>query len=158
MSCVRSHTPAVVNGERTRSDASTHRFESRAQCLVDEYNGFAIGDAKVNGKLTLGENTADNAGLRLGLAAYMATAAASPAGADGPRDGFTPEQRLFIGYAQIWCENARPEAVRLRVQTNPHSPGRFRTNGAVSNVPDFAKAFSCRADAPMVRQNACRVW
>ncbi|HET9834644.1 MAG TPA: M13-type metalloendopeptidase, partial [Vicinamibacterales bacterium] len=72
--------------------------------------------------------------------------------------GFTPEQRLFIGYAQIWCENARPEATRLRVQTNPHSPGRFRTNGAVSNVPEFAKAFSCKADAPMVRANACRVW
>jgi putative endopeptidase len=130
-------------------------FESRAQCLVDEYNGFAIDDAKVNGKLTLGENTADNGGLRLALAAYMATAATVP---DRARDGFTPEQRLFIGYAQIWCENARPEAVRLRVQTNPHSPGRFRTNGAVSNVPEFAKAFSCKADAPMVRANACRVW
>jgi endothelin-converting enzyme/putative endopeptidase len=130
-------------------------FESRAQCLVDEYNGFAIGDAKVNGKLTLGENTADNGGLRLALAAYMATSATQP---DRARDGFTPEQRLFIGYAQIWCENARPEAVRLRVQTNPHSPGRFRTNGAVSNVPEFAKAFSCKPDAPMLRQNACRVW
>ena len=62
------------------------------------------------------------------------------------------------GYAQIWCENSRPEALRLRVQTNPHSPGRFRTNGAVSNMPEFAKAFSCKADAPMVRQNQCRVW
>jgi len=131
-------------------------FESRAQCLVDEYNGFtAVDDVKVNGKLTLGENTADNGGLRLALAAYMATAATQP---DRARDGFTPEQRLFIGFGQIWCENARPEAVRLRVQTNPHSPGRYRTNGAVSNMPEFAKAFSCKPDAPMVRQNACRVW
>ncbi len=131
-------------------------FESRAQCLVDEYSGFAaVDDVHVNGKLTLGENTADNGGLRLALAAYMATAATRP---DRTLDGFTSEQRLFIGYAQIWCENARPEAIRLRVQTNPHSPGRFRTNGAVSNVPEFAKAFSCKADAPMVRQNACRVW
>jgi putative endopeptidase len=130
-------------------------FESRAQCLVDEYDAFKIDDAKVNGKLTLGENTADNGGLRLALAAYLATAATQP---DRVRDGFTPEQRFFIGYAQVWCENARPEAVRLRVQTNPHSPGRFRTNGAVSNVPEFAKAFSCKADAPMVRANACRVW
>ena len=120
-------------------------FESRAQCLVDEYNGFAIGDAKVNGKLTLGENTADNGGLRLALAAYLATAATSPAGPDRVRDGFTPEQRLFIGFAQIWCENARPEAVRLRVQTNPHSPGRFRTNGAVSNMPEFAEGVLVQA-------------
>ena len=131
-------------------------FESRTQCLVDEYNGFtAIDDLKMNGKLTLGENTADNGGLRLALAAYMATAATQP---DKTLDGFTPEQRLFIGFAQIWCDNARPEALRLQVQTNPHSPGRFRTNGAVSNVPEFAKAFSCKADAPMVRANACRVW
>ena len=131
-------------------------FDSRAQCLVDEYNGFtAVDDVKLNGKLTLGENTADNGGLRLALAAYMATAATQPG---RTLDGFTPEQRLFIGYAQIWCENARPEAVRLRVQTNPHSPGRFRANGAVSNVPEFARAFSCKPDAPMVRANACRVW
>jgi len=134
-------------------------FESRTQCLVDEYDGFtAVDDLHVNGKLTLGENTADNGGLRLALAAYLATEATSSPGPDRSKDGFTPEQRLFIGYSQIWCENARPEAVRLRVQTNPHSPGRFRTNGAVSNMPEFAKAFSCKADAPMVRQNACRVW
>jgi endothelin-converting enzyme/putative endopeptidase len=138
----------------TAQDAKN--FDNRAQCLVDEYNGFtAVDDVHVNGKLTLGENTADNGGLRLALAAYLATAAAQP---DRTIDGFTPEQRLFIGYAQIWCENSRPEATRLRVQTNPHSPGRFRTNGAVSNVPEFAKAFSCKADAPMVRANACRVW
>jgi endothelin-converting enzyme/putative endopeptidase len=130
-------------------------FESRAQCFVDEYDGFKIDDAKVNGKLTLGENTADNGGVRLALAAYLATAAARP---NQTLDGFTPEQRFFIGYAQVWCENARPEAVRLRVQTNPHSPGRFRTNGVLSNTPEFAKAFSCKPDAPMVRANACRVW
>jgi putative endopeptidase len=138
----------------TAQDAKN--FENRTQCLVDEYNGFvAVDDVHVNGKLTLGENTADNGGLRLALAAYLATAATQP---DRTIDGFTPEQRLLIGYAQIWCENSRPEATRLRVQTNPHSPGRFRTNGAVSNVPEFAKAFSCKADAPMVRANACRVW
>jgi endothelin-converting enzyme/putative endopeptidase len=131
-------------------------FEERAACLVDEYSNFtAVDDVKVNGKLTLGENTADNGGLRLALMAYMATAAAEPARSV---DGFTPEQRLFIGFAQIWCENARPEATRLRVQTNPHSPGRFRTNGVVSNMPEFRKAFACKADAPMVRANACRVW
>jgi len=149
------HYDAKGNLKEWWKPEDAKRFEERAQCLVDEYDGFAIGDAKVNGKLTLGENTADNGGLRLALAAYLATAATQP---DRTKDGFTPEQRLFIGYSQIWCENARPEAVRLRVQTNPHSPGRFRTNGAVSNMPEFARAFSCKADAPMVRQNACRVW
>jgi putative endopeptidase len=140
-------------------------FDDRTACLVDEYNSFtAVDDVKVNGKLTLGENTADNGGLRLALMAYLATSATSSTGAtsqpppDRSVDGFMPEQRLFIGFAQIWCENSRPEAIRLRVQTNPHSPGRFRTNGAVSNMPEFAQAFSCKADAPMVRANACRVW
>jgi putative endopeptidase len=132
------------------------RFDERAACLVDEYSTFtAVDDVKVNGKLTLGENTADNGGLRLALMAFMAMAATQPA---KTIDGFTPEQRLFIGFAQIWCESARPEATRLQVQTNPHSPGRFRTNGAVSNMPEFQKAFSCKVDAPMVRANACRVW
>ena len=132
------------------------KFDERAACLVDEYNNFtAVDEVKVNGKLTLGENTADNGGLRLALMAYLATAATEPA---RTVDGFTPEQRLFIGFAQVWCENSRPEATRLRVQTNPHSPGRFRTNGAVSNMPEFRQAFSCKADAPMVRANACRVW
>ena len=149
------HYDAKGNLKEWWKPEDAKRFEERAQCLVDEYNGFEIADAKVNGKLTLGENTADNGGLRLALAAYMATAATQQ---DRTRDGFTPEQRLFIGFAQIWCENARPEAQRLRVQTNPHSPGKFRANGAVSNMPEFAKAFSCKADAPMVRQNACRVW
>jgi putative endopeptidase len=132
------------------------RFDEHAACLVDEYSRFtAVDDVKVNGKLTLGENTADNGGLRLALMAFMATAATQPA---RTIDGFTPEQRLFIGFAQIWCESARPEATRLQVQTNPHSPGRFRTNGVVSNMPEFQKAFSCKVDAPMVRANACRVW
>ena len=150
------HYDAKGNLKEWWKPEDAKNFESRAQCLVDEYSGFtAVDDVKVNGKLTLGENTADNGGLRLALMAYMATAATQP---DRVADGFTPEQRLFIGFGQIWCENARPEAVRLRVQTNPHSPGRFRTNGAVSNMPEFAKAFSCKADAPMVRANACRVW
>ena len=109
----------------------------------------------MNGKLTLGENTADNGGLRLALMAYMATLAAEP-----PKtlDGFTPEQRVFLGWGQGWCDNRRPEALRLMAQTNPHSPPRYRVNGVVSNMPEFQKAFSCRADAPMVREAQCRVW
>jgi len=137
----------------TAQDAKA--FTDRAQCLVDEYGGFtAIDDVKVNGKLTLGENTADNGGLRLALMAYMAGVVA-PA---KTLDGFTPEQRFFLGWGQIWCATRRPEAMRMMAQTNPHSPEKYRVNGVVSNMPEFQRAFSCKADTPMVRQTQCRVW
>ncbi len=138
----------------TRSDAAA--YEQRASCIADQYSDYVVaGDTHLNGKLTLGENTADNGGVRLALMAYLAGpgAAAPPA-----LDGFTPEQRFFISYGQIWCENRRPELERLRAATDPHSSARFRVNGVVSNMPEFQKAFACKADAPMVRQNACRVW
>ena len=136
--------------------ADAKAFTERAQCFVDEYSQFtAIDDVKLNGKLTLGENTADNGGLRISLMAYLATLVAEPS---KPIDGFTPEQRVFLGWGQVWCENRRPEALRLLAQTNPHSPGRYRVNGVVSNMPEFQKAFSCKPDAPMVRQTQCRVW
>ena len=136
--------------------ADAKAFEERAQCFVDEYASFtAIDDVKLNGKLTLGENTADNGGLRVSLMAYLARLAVEPA---TDVDGFTPEQRLFLGWGQVWCENVRPERARMLAQTNPHSPGRIRVNGVLSNMPEFQKAFSCRAGAPMVRQTQCRVW
>ena len=131
-------------------------FNERAQCIVDEYSNMtAVDDLKLNGKLTEGENVADNGGVRLALMAYLASSAAS-----SPKtlDGFTPEQRFFLGFGQIWCESARPEVKRMLAQVDPHSPGQARINGVVSNMPEFAKAFSCKADAPMVRKNQCRVW
>jgi putative endopeptidase len=138
----------------TPADAKS--FEDRAQCLVDEYSGFtAVDDVKLNGKLTLGENTADNGGLRISLMAYLARIATEPA---ATLDGFTPEQRVFLGWGQVWCENMRPERARMLAQTNPHSPSRYRVNGVLSNMPEFQKAFSCKPGAPMVRQNQCRVW
>ena len=110
---------------------------------------------KLNGKLTLGENTADNGGVRIAHMALMDTLA----GAAAPlRDGFTPEQRLFLAWGQIWCQNETEESARLRAQTDPHAPGRYRVNGVVSNMPEFQKAFACPAGTPMVRENACRVW
>jgi endothelin-converting enzyme/putative endopeptidase len=143
-----------LNDWWTPADAKA--FEQRASCFVDEYAAFtAIDDVKLNGKLTLGENTADNGGVRIALMAYLASNAAKAATA---MDGFTPEQRFFIGYAQLWCENRRPEFERLQAQTNPHSPGRYRVNGVITNMPEFQKAFSCPAGAAMVRQPACRVW
>jgi putative endopeptidase len=131
-------------------------FEERAQCLVNEYSGFtAVDDLKENGKLTLGENTADNGGVRL---AYMALLD-DIAGKTIPQiDGFTPEQRLFLGFGQVWCENVTDEAARLSALTNPHSPGKDRVNGVVQNMPEFQKAFACRMGQPMVRRPACRVW
>jgi endothelin-converting enzyme/putative endopeptidase len=138
----------------TAADAKA--FEERAQCFVDQYSSLtAVDDVKLNGKLTLGENTADNGGLRLSLIAYLARAAGQPPAAI---DGYTPEQRLFLGWGQVWCENMRPELARMLAQTNPHSPGRERVNGVVANMPEFQKAFSCKAGAPMVRQTQCRVW
>src|SRR5471032_579922 len=138
----------------TPADAKS--FEDRAQCLVDEYSGFtAIDDVKLNGKLTLGENAADNGGLRIALMAYLTSLGS---GSRATLDGFTSEQRFFIGYGQSWCENTRPERERMLAQTNPHAPARYRVNGVLSNMPEFQKAFSCKAGAPMVRQNACRVW
>ena len=138
----------------TAADAKS--FEERAQCFVDEYSGFtAIDDVKLNGKLTLGENTADNGGLRISLMAYLTRTAGQP---PQTLDGFTPEQRVFLGWGQVWCENVRPERARMLAQINPHSPGHDRVNGVVSNMPEFQKAFQCKADAPMVRKTQCRVW
>jgi putative endopeptidase len=87
--------------------------------------------------------------------AYLTRTAGQPAAV---LDGFTPEQRVFMGWGQVWCENVRPERARMLAQINPHSPGHDRVNGVVSNMPEFQKAFACKADAPMVRKNQCRVW
>ena len=138
------------------TEQDSKAFDARTQCVVDQYAGYtAIDDVKLNGKLTLGENTADNGGLRIALMGYLLSSAAKDARV---LDGFTPEQRVFLGWGQVWCESRRPEYERLQAQTNPHSPGRYRVNGTVSNMPEFQKAFSCKPGAPMVRANSCRVW
>jgi len=138
------------------TDADAAEFEKRAACLADEYSAFvAVGDVKHNGRLTLGENTADNGGLRI---AYMALEDALAGASPPAADRFTPEQRFFIANAQAWCSNYTDEAARLRAQTNEHSLAKYRVNGVVSNMPEFQKAFSCPAASPMVRQDACRVW
>jgi predicted metalloendopeptidase len=133
-------------------------FDQRAQCIVDEYSSFvAVDDVHVNGKLTLGENTADNGGVRI---AHMALLNTEKAEGKTPEkiDGFTPEQRLFLGWGQIWCENRTDQITRLLVATDPHSPGVFRINGVVRNMPEFQKAWGCKPGQPMAPVNACRVW
>jgi len=135
-------------------------FEKRASCVSDEYSTFvAVDDLKVNGKLTLGENTADNGGARIALAALEHMIADDKTGKEGRKiDGYTPEQRFFLGFARVWCEKRRPEVARVRVLTDPHSPGKYRVDGVVQNMPEFQKAWGCKAGQPMVAENACHVW
>ena len=109
----------------------------------------------LNGKLTLGENAADNGGIRLAYMALMDSLANQTA---GQQDGFTPQQQFFMGYGQIWCENTTEQSVRMQAATNPHSPGEFRANGVVQNMLEFQEAFSCKVGDPMISANPCRVW
>jgi putative endopeptidase len=142
----------------TADDAK--RFEQRTDCLVNEYNGFvAVDDLHVNGKLTLGENTADNGGLRLAWMALLADAASRHESLESKTaNGYTLKQELFLGWAQNWCSTDRPEMLRLAAQTDVHSPDRIRANGVVVNMPEFRQAFGCKAGQPMAPATMCRVW
>jgi putative endopeptidase len=134
-------------------------FEARTDCLVNEYGGFtAVDDVKINGKLTLGENTADNGGLVLAYMAYLERAKKEGVDLQTKKDGYTSPQRFYIAFAQNWCENSRPESVRAQVLSDPHSPDHFRANGAIVNQPGFAEAFGCKKGSPMVPVDSCRVW
>lgn len=132
------------------------QFEERTGCIKDQYANFvAVDDLKLNGKLTLGENTADNGGLRI---AYMALLNRFAGKEPAPIDGLSAEQRFFLGWANVWCSNQTDALTRMLVTIDPHSPSKNRVNGALSNMPEFREAYHCPANAPMVNQNACRVW
>ena len=138
-------------------------FEQRATCMADQYSRYtAVDDVKLNGRLTLGENVADNGGVRISYMALQDTLAGKsgkPGAAEAARiGGFTPEQRFFLGWGQVWCENDTPEFTRLMALTNPHSLSRYRVDGVVSNSPEFQQAFQCKAGAPMAPASRCRVW
>lgn len=131
-------------------------FVKRAECFVNEYSKFTVDNGvHLNGNLTLGENTADNGGLRLAFMALMDMLAGKTV---SPINGFTPEQRFFLGWGQIWCQNQTEEQARLGATIDPHSPGKYRVNGVVQNMPQFKSAFGCTVGQPMVSPNACRVW
>ena len=135
------------------------KFEEKADCEVKEYSNFvAIDDVNVNGKLTLGENTADNGGLRLAYIAFLADAKRKNIDLTQKQDGYTPVQQFFLGYGQNWCGATRPEQLRVQVQTDPHSPRQFRLDGAIQNMPEFGQAFGCKVGQPMMPKNYCRVW
>ena len=140
----------------TTEDAKN--FETRAGCVVKEYDHFSpVDGVNLNGKLTLGENAADNGGIRLAYMALMRDLADKTV-LDAKVDGFTPEQQFFLGYAQMYCSNATDAMSRRLAATDPHSPGQFRVIGVVQNMQEFQKAFSCKVGDPMVSSSACRVW
>lgn len=133
------------------------KFEQRAACVVDQFNGYEVQPGLfINGKLTLGENIGDFAGLTVAYDAYMRSLQGKKK--LGKIDGFTPEQRFFLGWAQVWAGKYTPEAERTQVKGNPHSLPRWRVNGPLSNMPQFASAFGCKTGQTMVRTNACSIW
>jgi putative endopeptidase len=145
------------NVREWQTPADRKAFTERTDCEVKEYGNFeAVPGVKLNGQLTLGENTADNGGLRLAYIALMDTLAKQAPGPE--RDGYTPPQRFFVAFGQSNCENVREQAARNSVLVDTHSPGRWRVNGAVQNFDEFGKAFSCKKGAPMYPENSCRVW
>ena len=134
------------------------KFDARTKCVSDQYATYVIvDDIHINSKLTMGEDVADLGGEIL---AYIAWQGATKNKNLQPKDGLTPEQRFFIGFAQWDCSNMRPEDMRVRAITDAHSPSRYRINGVVVNMPEFGKAFSCKADSPMVASpdKICKVW
>lgn len=140
------------------------KFKERTECVASEYDGFNVAPGQnLNGHLTLGENTADNGGTRIAFMALQDTiakqgAAALPGYVDGKRDGYTPEQRFFIGFGQVWCQNQTEQSARVLAKTDPHSSGEWRVKGTVQNFDEFGKAFGCKVGQPMMPTNTCRVW
>jgi putative endopeptidase len=135
------------------------RFVKLSDCFVNQYGGYSpVPGAEINGRLTLGENTADNGGLRLAYLALLDDLAAKSIPLSQTQDGYTQPKQFFLGFAQVWCENQRPEDARLQVQTDPHSAPRFRVDGSLSNMPEFSRAFSCKANDKMFAAKTCRVW
>ncbi len=133
------------------------KFEERASCVVKQWDNYEVQPGlNMVGKLALGENIGDFAGLTIAYDAYQRSLAGKPRPAN--IDGFTPEQRFFLGWAQVWQGKYTPEAERQQVQTGPHSLPKWRVNGPLSNMPQFAKAFGCKGGQPMVRENACAIW
>jgi putative endopeptidase len=139
------------------------KFKERTGCIADEYSKFNVTpDQKLDGRLTLGENSADNGGIRIAFRALQETMAKQgitnldTAAPDA--SGYTPAQRFFLSFGQVWCENMRPEAARRQAKTDPHSTGEWRTNGTVQNFDEFGKAFGCKVGQPMMPETSCRVW
>ncbi|MEO7658144.1 MAG: M13 family metallopeptidase, partial [Pyrinomonadaceae bacterium] len=139
------------------TDEDRTKFEERADCVVQQFNGYEVQPGLfINGKLTLGENIGDFAGLTVSYYAFKKSLEGNPRPAD--IDGFTPEQRFFLGWAQVWAGKYTPEAERQQVAGNSHSLPQWRVNGPLSNMPEFAQAFGCKTGAKMIREKVCEIW
>lgn len=133
------------------------KFIERATCVEQQFSGYEVEKGvAVNGKLVLGESIADLGGLTISFAALQRAMAGKPRPAE--IDGFSPEQRFFLGWAQVWRTNMRPEFARYMVQVDPHPPAKFRVNGPLSNMPEFTKAFGCKSGESMIRASQCQIW
>ncbi|MDT5295520.1 MAG: putative endopeptidase [Acidobacteriota bacterium] len=141
------------------SPADLKNFEGRSECIVNQFSSFEVEPGlNMTGKLVSGESIADLGGLTVAYTAFQKSLQGKPRPAD--IDGFTPEQRFFLGWAQVWAEKYTPEAARLQAQSDPHPLSRFRVNGPLSNMPEFAAAFQCKAGDAMVRpdKDRCQIW
>ncbi len=139
------------------TDADKKHFDAKANCITEQFNGYEVEKGlNMNGKLTLGENLADLGGMAIAYDAFKKSMEGKPRPAN--IDGMTPEQRFFLGWAQAWAENDRPEYARSLVVSDPHSLAQFRVNGPLSNMPEFAEAWGCKQGSKMVRDARCKVW
>lgn len=135
------------------------RFETQTACIEKQYSSFdALQDTKLNGALTLGENIADAGGIKLAFSAYRSRVKSEAALDRGTVEGFSSDQQFFVAAAQSWCAKYRPEYAAMLVQVDPHSPPKFRINGTLSNMPEFAAAFSCTDTSNMTHNPQCSVW
>ena len=129
----------------------SREFDERAECMVKQYDAIeAVPGVHLNGKLTLGENLADLGGLWLAWLAWLDKAEAAHVDMSAKTDGYTPDQRFWIAYAQQWCAQTRPEQLRTPGRGDPHAPDEYRTNTVLQDLPEFAKSFSCKKTAAMV--------
>ena len=135
------------------------KFNDRTKCVADEYSGFKVAEGQnLDGHLTLGENSADNGGIRIAYQALQETMARQGSSPTLQKDGYTPSQRFFISFAQVWCGNLTEQSTRIQAKTNPHSTGEWRVKGTVQNFDEFGKAFGCKVGQPMMPEKSCRVW
>jgi endothelin-converting enzyme/putative endopeptidase len=135
------------------------KFNDRADCTVKQFDAIeAVPGVHLNGKLTEGENLADLGGLRLAWLAWLEKVEAAHLDLNATTEGYTPEQRFWVAYAQQWCTQTRPEQLRSQAQGDPHAPDEYRANTVLTDLPEFARSFSCKKTAAMVNPKPCRVW
>jgi len=141
------------------TDDDRKKFEERAACIVDQFDNIDVGPGlRHNGRLVTGEALGDVGGLTLAYKAYKRALRGKP---EPPViEGYTADQRFFLSFARVWAVNRRPEAIRMQLQTDPHPIAKYRANGTLADMPEFQKAFHCKAGDPMVRptERQCKLW